>query len=76
MKNYADRGGRYLPITPSEICIILYIIRKLNSIIIIVVLFTQNISRALRKTKFTLLSSVTNNLQSLQHTTIFAVNFN
>ena len=64
MKNYADLGGCYLPklrrITPSEICIhvILHIIRKPNSITVL--LFIQNISRTLRKTKFTFLSSVTN----------------
>ena len=53
MKNYADRGGCYPPkpkaeadITPSEICIILHIIRKPNSIIAL--LFIQNISRALK----------------------------
>ena len=33
-------------ITPSEICIILHIIRKPNSIIVL--LFIQNISRALK----------------------------
>ena len=34
MKNYADRGGCYWPrwITPSEICIILYILQKPNSL--------------------------------------------
>ena len=44
MKNCADRGQH-----PS---------RKPNSMIVL--LFIQNISRALRKTKFTLLSFVTN----------------
>ena len=35
MKNYGDRGGRYpsRQITPSEISIILHMIRKPNSII-------------------------------------------
>ena len=49
MKNYADLRGCYPPkprITTSEICIILYIIRKPNSIIVL--LFIQNISRALK----------------------------
>ena len=34
MKNYADQGGCYWPrwITPSEICIILYILQKPNSL--------------------------------------------
>ena len=36
----------------------IHIIRKPNSIIVL--LFIQNISRALRRTKFTLLSSLTN----------------
>ena len=40
MNNYRDRRGRY--ITPFEICIILYMIRKQNSII---VLFIQNNSQ-------------------------------
>ena len=34
-------------LAPSSICIILHIIRKPNSIIIIALLFIQNISRAL-----------------------------
>ena len=36
MKNFADRGGCYRPrwITHSEICRILHILRKLNSIIL------------------------------------------
>ena len=64
MKNYADRGGCYPPkpkaeaYTPSEMCIILHIIRKPNSTIVL--LFIQNISGALRKPKFTLLGSATN----------------
>ena len=41
------RSRRLRRITPSEICIILHIIRKPNSIII-VLLFIQNISRALK----------------------------
>ena len=45
-------------ITPSSICIILHITRKTNSIIVLLVI--QNISRALKKAKFTLLGSVTN----------------
>ena len=34
MKNYGDQGGCYRPrwITPSEICKILYILRKPNSL--------------------------------------------
>ena len=42
MKNYGDRGGCYWPrrITPSEISIILHMIRKPNSIIFL--LFIQN----------------------------------
>ena len=45
MKNYGDRGGRYRPrrITPSEISIILHMIRKPNSIIVL--LFIQNNSQ-------------------------------
>ena len=47
MKNYGDRGGCYPSrprrITPSEISIILYIIRKPNSIIVL--LFIQNNSQ-------------------------------
>ena len=39
MKNYGDRGGCYR-ITPSEISIILQMIRKPNSIIVL--LFIQN----------------------------------
>ena len=59
----------------SEICIILHIIRKPNSIIVL--LFVQNISRALQETKCTLLSSVTNSVQRSQHhDNIFAVNSN
>ena len=47
MKNYADLGGcRLRRIIPSEVCIILHIIRKPNSIIVL--LFIQNISRALK----------------------------
>ena len=50
MKNYADRGGCYPPKpkaeADNEICIILHIIRKPNSIIAL--LFIQNISRALK----------------------------
>ena len=44
MKNSADQGGCYppRPITLSEICRILHILRKLNSIIAL--LFIQNIS--------------------------------
>ena len=68
------RSRRLRLITPSEICIILHIIRKPNSIIVL--LFIQNISRALRKTKFTLLNSVRNctvdNIQQL----ISTANFN
>ena len=40
------RSLRLRRITPSEICIILHIIRKPNSIIVL--LFIQNISRALK----------------------------
>ena len=40
------RSRRLRRITPSEICIILHIIRKPNSIIAL--LFIQNISRALK----------------------------
>ena len=40
MKNYGDRGGCYRRITPSEISIILHMIRKPNSIIVL--LFIQN----------------------------------
>ena len=42
LKNYGDRVGCYRPrwITPSEISIILHMIRKLNSIIVL--LFIQN----------------------------------
>ena len=46
MKNYGDRtcrGGRLRKITPSEISIILYIIGKLNSMIVL--LFIQNKSQ-------------------------------
>ena len=45
MKNYGDRGGYYRPrrITPSEISIILHMIRKPNSIIVL--LFIQNNSQ-------------------------------
>ena len=54
MKNYADQGGCYPPkpkaeadnTSPPEVCIILHIIRKPNSIIAL--LFIQNISRALK----------------------------
>ena len=56
MKNYADRGGCYPPkpkASSSEICIILHIIRKPNSIIAL--LFIQNISRALKIYNFFLL---------------------
>ena len=42
MKNYGDRGGCYR-ITPSEIFIILHMIRKPNSIIVL--LFIQNNSQ-------------------------------
>ena len=52
------RSRRLRRITPFEICVILHIIRKPNSIIVL--LFVQNISRALKETKCTLLSSVTN----------------
>ena len=42
MKNYGDRVGCYRPrwITPPEISIILHMIRKLNSIMVL--LFIQN----------------------------------
>ena len=40
MKNYGDQGGCYRPITPFEISIILHMIRKRNSIIVL--LFIQN----------------------------------
>ena len=39
MKNYVDQGGCYQPITPFEISIILHMIRKRNSIIVL--LFIQ-----------------------------------
>ena len=55
MKNSADQGGCYPQshrrprwITPSEICRILHILWKLNSIII-ALLFTQNISLFLKE---------------------------
>ena len=43
MKNYGDQGGCYQPITPFEISIILHMIRKRNSIIVL--LFIQNNSQ-------------------------------
>ena len=43
MKNYGDQGGCYQPITPFEISIILHMIRKQNSIIVL--LFIQNNSQ-------------------------------
>ena len=43
MKNYGDRGGCYMRITPYEISIILHVIRKPNSIIVL--LFIQNNSQ-------------------------------
>ena len=45
MKNYGDRGGCYQPrrITPSEISIILHMLRKPNSTIVL--LFVQNNSQ-------------------------------
>ena len=39
MKNYGDQGGCYQLITPFEISIILHMIRKRNSIIVL--LFIQ-----------------------------------
>ena len=51
MNNYRDRGGCYQlqRITPSEISIILHIIRKPNSIIVL--LFIQKISQVKKKVK-------------------------
>ena len=52
MKNYGDRGGSYRRITPSEISIILHMIRKPNSIIVL--LFIQNNSQFKNKAKTSL----------------------
>ena len=56
MKNYGDRGGSYRRITPSEISIILHMIRKPNSIIVL--LFIQNNSQYKNKAKTCLAPSM------------------
>ena len=38
LKNYGDRGGCSRRITPSEISIILHMIRKANSIIVLLLI--------------------------------------
>ena len=48
-QNYGDQGGCYRPITPFEISIILHMIRKRNSIIVL--LFIQNNSQFKNKAK-------------------------
>ena len=67
MKNSADQGGvihrgrRPRWITPSQICKILHILRKLNSVIAL--LFIQNISPFLKEFRHFALCQRFNNLQ-------------
>ena len=61
-----SEGVRLRRITPSEKCLNLHIIRKPNTIIVL--LFTQNISRALKKDKMHFIVFC--------NTIIFAVNCN
>ena len=64
MKNYGDRGGCYMRITPYEISIILHVIRKPNSIIVL--LFIQNSSKFKNIAKTSLPASMLS-LSSIVH---------